>query len=157
MRAHQSRLLALSEAQNHRCAYCGNTMVLRIGKEEPEFYHTTYEHVKARSKGGDDTLENLVAACSLCNNIRDRMDPMRFALVLSSIFIIAPRTQQMWHSIDSKGVRHLYRYMRLAQVYSKVIEKPEDLYRRRKFSYLLRKYRSSLVYMVFNYGFPKIG
>ena len=39
----------------HRCQYCGSTRALTI------------DHVIPRSKGGKDTWENMVAACSSCN------------------------------------------------------------------------------------------
>lgn len=46
---------------NHRCAYCGKT-------------GTTIDHVLPRSKGGQDSWENLVACCLRCNNIKgDRL------------------------------------------------------------------------------------
>lgn len=41
-----------------RCAYCGCKLSLRT---------TTREHVVPRSKGGADTLLNVVAACNACN------------------------------------------------------------------------------------------
>lgn len=40
---------------NNKCQYCGSTRKLTI------------DHVIPRSKGGDDTWENLVVACSTCN------------------------------------------------------------------------------------------
>jgi 5-methylcytosine-specific restriction endonuclease McrA len=39
----------------HRCQYCGSTK------------HLTIDHVLPKSRGGKDTWENLVAACSRCN------------------------------------------------------------------------------------------
>jgi 5-methylcytosine-specific restriction endonuclease McrA len=39
----------------HRCQYCGSTRSLTI------------DHVLPRSRGGDDTWENLVVCCSPCN------------------------------------------------------------------------------------------
>lgn len=40
---------------NNKCQYCGATRRLTI------------DHVVPRSKGGEDTWENLVVACSTCN------------------------------------------------------------------------------------------
>jgi len=40
---------------NHTCQYCGSTKRLTI------------DHVIPRCKGGQDTWENLVVACSTCN------------------------------------------------------------------------------------------
>lgn len=59
----------LSEAQNHRCAYCG----VRFGAEVPELGWTvkdtfaTVEHFEPTSLGGGNAWENLVAACHRCN------------------------------------------------------------------------------------------
>jgi 5-methylcytosine-specific restriction endonuclease McrA len=39
----------------HRCAYCQRSA-------------STVDHVQPRSKGGDDSWENLVACCLRCNN-----------------------------------------------------------------------------------------
>lgn len=39
----------------HRCMYCGTRE------------HLTIDHVMPKSRGGKDTWENLVAACSRCN------------------------------------------------------------------------------------------
>jgi 5-methylcytosine-specific restriction endonuclease McrA len=38
----------------HRCGYCGR-------------YATTVDHIQPRSRGGEDTWENLVACCLDCN------------------------------------------------------------------------------------------
>jgi len=39
----------------HKCQYCGSTRKLTI------------DHVMPRSRGGEDTWENMVVACSSCN------------------------------------------------------------------------------------------
>jgi len=41
---------------NHKCQYCGSTVNL------------TVDHIIPKSRGGEDTWENLVAACVKCNN-----------------------------------------------------------------------------------------
>lgn len=41
----------------HRCGYCGRKA-------------TTVDHIVPRSRGGADTWENLVAACTLCNQTK---------------------------------------------------------------------------------------
>lgn len=41
----------------HLCAYCGRTA-------------TTVDHVHPRSRGGEDSWENLVACCLTCNNAK---------------------------------------------------------------------------------------
>lgn len=55
-----------SEAQNHRCCYCGVVMIT-----EPDRKTTvTLEHVKCRSHGGTDHPANYAAACRKCNGSR---------------------------------------------------------------------------------------
>lgn len=43
------------QRDDHKCQYCGSTR------------HLTIDHVLPRSKGGEDTWENMVVACSTCN------------------------------------------------------------------------------------------
>ena len=46
----------------HRCAYCQSSA-------------STIDHVIPRSRGGDDSWENLVACCLKCNNIKGDRTP----------------------------------------------------------------------------------
>lgn len=58
--------------QKNRCYWCGKTN-LRQG--QPGEWHPnimTAEHLVRRADGGQDTPENVVAACARCNNDRDR-------------------------------------------------------------------------------------
>jgi 5-methylcytosine-specific restriction endonuclease McrA len=66
----------LSEAQNHRCCYCGCRMAERnlIGYADERLYahnyrdnYPTFEHVIPLSLGGEDILDNIVIACLKCN------------------------------------------------------------------------------------------
>ncbi|MEM1055926.1 MAG: HNH endonuclease [Bacteroidota bacterium] len=47
----------------HRCQYCGSTERLTI------------DHVMPRSRGGKDAWDNLVAACTPCNNKKGNRTP----------------------------------------------------------------------------------
>ncbi len=49
---------------NHKCAYCGRGDL-----------PLTIDHIIPRSKGGDDSWENLVAACLPCNNSKGDRTP----------------------------------------------------------------------------------
>jgi hypothetical protein len=83
-------LTALSEAQNHRCAYCGCETWLYKDKENSHIRHAcntkrdfnlrqaTVEHITPQSLGGSDKMENLVMACVGCNSIRSSMDAFYF-------------------------------------------------------------------------------
>lgn len=50
----------LSEAQNHRCCYCGGD--LRIS--------ATIDHIRPRAFGGKNRMDNFVVACEPCNKAR---------------------------------------------------------------------------------------
>jgi len=43
------------DRDRHKCRYCGSTYNLHV------------DHVKPRSRGGKDTMSNLVTACASCN------------------------------------------------------------------------------------------
>lgn len=47
---------------SQRCAYCGHSA-------------STIDHVLPRSRGGQDTWENLVACCLRCNNVKGDRTP----------------------------------------------------------------------------------
>jgi 5-methylcytosine-specific restriction endonuclease McrA len=47
----------------HRCAYCGKSA-------------STIDHVLPRSRGGEDSWENLVACCLRCNNVKGDRTPL---------------------------------------------------------------------------------
>jgi 5-methylcytosine-specific restriction endonuclease McrA len=64
-----------SEAQNHRCCYCG----IRFSDDPRSESFATWEHVLPRARGGSDTLKNLVLACHACNAGReDEMWPEHY-------------------------------------------------------------------------------
>ena len=57
---------------NHRCQYCGSTSALTI------------DHIIPKSRGGDDTWENLVVACIKCNNKKSDRTPEEAKMTLRS-------------------------------------------------------------------------
>ena len=73
-----NKLAALSEAQNHRCCYCGAEMTLQV-RNAPN--SATFEHVSPLSKTSwpAGAWENLVAACYRCNNMRGDTCAFTFA------------------------------------------------------------------------------
>lgn len=54
---------ALFKRDKHACQYCGNHGDL------------TLDHVMPKSRGGEDTWENLIAACIRCNNKKGDRTP----------------------------------------------------------------------------------
>jgi 5-methylcytosine-specific restriction endonuclease McrA len=53
--SHQPSRSMIYKRDNNSCQYCGATR------------HLTIDHVVPKSKGGEDSWENLVVACSSCN------------------------------------------------------------------------------------------
>lgn len=64
----------LSEAQNHRCCYCGCMM----GDDPRHPQGATVEHYQAQAHGGKTTYDNCVAACRTCNEKRGTAHPKKF-------------------------------------------------------------------------------
>lgn len=56
----------------HRCAYCGKAAA-------------TIDHVLPRSRGGQDSWENLVACCLRCNNIKSDRTPREMGWELRTV------------------------------------------------------------------------
>ena len=54
---------------NFKCQYCGKGISLR---------NATRDHVHPLSKGGPNTLDNLVASCKACNGLKDNMSLAEF-------------------------------------------------------------------------------
>lgn len=80
--ARRARTARLSEAQNHRCAFCGVLTYLREEDFLPGMsrkrHLATLEHVKPQSEGGTDSPHNGVMSCSECNHLRATMDAWEF-------------------------------------------------------------------------------
>lgn len=57
----------------HRCQYCGTTQNL------------TVDHVMPKSRGGEDSWENLTTACIRCNNKKGDRTPEESKIHLHSI------------------------------------------------------------------------
>ena len=55
----------------HRCGYCGSSA-------------STIDHVVPRSRGGEDSWENLVACCLRCNNVKGDRTPQEMRWELRS-------------------------------------------------------------------------
>lgn len=69
-----SKREALSEAQNHRCCYCGEM----CKDDAPENDRATVEHVVPKIAGGRANWGNEVMACRLCNSGRGAMRAERY-------------------------------------------------------------------------------
>jgi CRISPR/Cas system Type II protein with McrA/HNH and RuvC-like nuclease domain len=78
-------ILRLSGEQNHRCAYCGQHMTLPRNSSRDNGMRMTIDHVIPVSEGGEDTWENVVAACADCNSIRQSKPADEFFLYIQSL------------------------------------------------------------------------
>jgi 5-methylcytosine-specific restriction endonuclease McrA len=58
----------LWKAQNGQCQYCLQKVPLK---------ESTLDHVKPKSKGGSDQLDNLVMSCDACNNAKKDLEEPR--------------------------------------------------------------------------------
>lgn len=58
---------------NHKCQYCGSSINLTI------------DHIIPKSRGGDDSWENLVTACVRCNNKKGDRTPEEANMKLRTI------------------------------------------------------------------------
>jgi 5-methylcytosine-specific restriction endonuclease McrA len=70
VRLHREFLYA---RDNYRCQYCG---------EKFPTAELTYDHVEPKSRGGQRSWENLVAACKSCNQKKDRHTPSEAKMAL---------------------------------------------------------------------------
>jgi HNH endonuclease len=57
------KMLRLGERDGEQCVWCGTELSYRS-------LHATLDHVRCRSHGGADGLDNLVLACAACNHAR---------------------------------------------------------------------------------------
>jgi hypothetical protein len=53
-------------AAGRECAYCGSDQNLQ------------WEHIVPRSRGGPDTIDNLVLSCATCNNQKGTLNPIEW-------------------------------------------------------------------------------
>jgi hypothetical protein len=57
---------SIKEAWDNRCAYCGNPPI--------DNKSLTIDHVRPRSKGGEDRTSNVIPACKTCNQAKGSED-----------------------------------------------------------------------------------
>lgn len=80
---------AIFKRDKHLCQYCGSRADLTI------------DHVHPKSRGGDDSWENLVAACQRCNNRKGDRRPEEANMPLAAV-PRAPRTIEIASELWSK-------------------------------------------------------
>lgn len=93
----REKKLAIFEAQNWRCAYCGVRMVDPVSEDVIRYLHevapfhrrtpryrkmailkrsATVDHLKEVRNGGRNARSNLVGCCHHCNQMRRRWSPL---------------------------------------------------------------------------------
>ena len=92
--AHWKRIrLQVLRRDAYTCAYCGISPVNQV------------DHVWPRSRGGEDTLDNLVAACEPCNYAkRDKTDTVFLASTSTPPafpFKISPKSDNQSKSVQN--------------------------------------------------------
>lgn len=99
----------LTESQNHRCCYCGHTMITLKSKEgvpQPRNL-LTKDHVEPRTYGGLTNYANLIAACFQCNNLRGEMEAQAFYNLQQKWFKRDGTLNVRWHQISRAELCHL--------------------------------------------------
>ena len=82
----------LSEAQNHRCCWCGDRFCDAPNRPQSP----TLEHVQPTSLGGPNTPDNLAVACARCNRKRDVMGIGAFLEKIARLGWMENRTPSPW-------------------------------------------------------------
>lgn len=96
-RVRRIRVWKLSEQQNHHCCYCGTDTWIGDGTGEfkypfepdrlphhQESQKATGDHIEPLSKGGKDSIANMVMACNRCNTKRGVRPAMEFFEAMQS-------------------------------------------------------------------------
>lgn len=94
MAAHKKFRRKLFTACDGLCHYCSRKTSLTIDYYDP--LRATVDHKFPVSRGGTDELENLVNACSACNNMKGDMIPDEWNQFCSE-------NPEWWESYGKKG------------------------------------------------------
>lgn len=69
---------AIWNASRGRCSYCGKNLVKPDPAKEKDNEYLkslfTVDHITPISKGGDNSLANMISSCRECNNARGNVD-----------------------------------------------------------------------------------
>ncbi|MFT5849783.1 MAG: hypothetical protein ACI9H6_000602 [Patiriisocius sp.] len=94
-----SYILRISKEQNNLCYYCEHPM-FRYRKQPLPSDALTKDHFIPRSEGGETSSENMVAACSQCNNLRGDIDAETFYNLMQKWFRKNPFLWIRWHNLS---------------------------------------------------------
>lgn len=60
---------SIKEAWNNRCAYCGRPPI-----DDNSLTELTIDHVRPKSRGGEDRTSNVIPACAQCNQAKSSQE-----------------------------------------------------------------------------------
>lgn len=92
----------ISESQNHRCCYCGHKMIRHqhINGVPTPRNALTKDHLEPRTYGGPTQIENIIAACCQCNNLRGEMEAIAFYNLTQKWFRRNKKLWDRWHLVS---------------------------------------------------------
>lgn len=67
--ARQQWRQSIKDAWNNRCAYCGKPPI-----DDDSLTELTIDHVRPKSRGGEDRTSNVIPACACCNQAKSSQD-----------------------------------------------------------------------------------
>jgi hypothetical protein len=93
---------AIADSQDFRCEYCEHLMIRQKQIRGIPYPRNamTKDHLEPRVYGGQNTRENLIAACFQCNLMRGEMDAKAFTNLMRKWFKQDPTLQIRWHTIS---------------------------------------------------------
>ncbi len=101
----------IAESQANVCRYCEHVMIRQkqlTGIPYPR-NAMTKDHLEPKVYGGQNTRENLIAACSQCNHLRGEMDADAFNNLMRKWFKRDPTLRERWHTISRAEMNSLKR------------------------------------------------
>lgn len=94
-------IVRLIGEQNHRCCYCGHSMMrhrTKYGQPMPR-NTATKDHYEPKTYGGITSYENMIAACFQCNTLRGELDADAFYNLMQKWFKRDPNLRVRWHTL----------------------------------------------------------
>lgn len=91
----------MSEAQNHKCCWCG----IETTDERDKNHSSTLEHVIPTSKGGANHPDNLAMACNKCNHKRGNKPAEQFIKELAQEKVTAEQLSSDSQDVPQRTIR----------------------------------------------------
>lgn len=88
---------SIKEAWNNRCAYCGRPPIA-----DESLTELTMDHVRPKSRGGEDRTTNVIPACAACNSAKSSIEWVAWFRMQPFYTIEAEWRIRQWLSGDMK-------------------------------------------------------